>query len=60
MEVLKAKYVEQADGQKGGFGVLGQLFIDDTVDSSNNPYEQLVVDRLKGETHITIKLVKIN
>lgn len=56
MEVLKAKYVEQTDGQEGGFGVLVQLLIGDVVDFLNDPYEQLVVDRLRDETHITVKL----
>lgn len=51
-EVLEAKYVEQADGQKGGFGALGQFLIDDVVDFFNDPNEQLVVDRLRDGKHL--------
>lgn len=49
-EVLKAKDIEQADGQEGGFGVFNQPLIDDTVDFPNDPYEQLVVDCLRNQT----------
>lgn len=48
-EVLKAKYVEQADGQKGGLWVFGELLIDDIVDFFNDPNEQFVVNRLRHE-----------
>lgn len=49
-EVLKAKDVQQAGGQVGGLGALSQVLIDDTVDFLNDPYEQLVVDGLRGDT----------
>lgn len=49
VEVLEAKDVKQADGQVGWFGVAGQLLVDDTVDFLNNPYEQLIVDRLREQ-----------
>lgn len=47
VEVLKAKNVKQTDGQTVGFGPLGQLLMDDTVDFPHDPYEQLIVDGLR-------------
>lgn len=54
VEVLKAKDIEQADGQEG-FGAFGQPLIDDTVDFLNNPFEQLIVDCLRDRPQITVK-----
>lgn len=45
-EVLKAEYVQQADGQVGGSGFAAQLLVDGAVDVPNDPYKQLVVDCL--------------
>lgn len=47
VKVLKAKDVKQTDGQTFGFGAVGQLLVDDTVDFPNDPYEQLIVDSLR-------------
>lgn len=45
-EILKPKYVEQADGQQR-FGGFGQILVDGAVDFPNNPDEEFVVDRLE-------------
>lgn len=37
----------------GGFGAVGQCLVDDTVDFSHDPDEQLVVDGLKDQPQVT-------
>lgn len=55
VEVLKAKDVQQADGQEGGSGAFGQPLVDDGVYFLNDPYEQLIVDCLKDQPQITVE-----
>lgn len=47
VEILKSKYVKQADGQQSGFGGCEQIPVDDTVDFPNNPHEEFIVDCLE-------------
>lgn len=47
MEILKSEDVQQADGQQGGPGGLGQVPVDDAVDCPNNPDEEFIVNCLE-------------
>lgn len=49
-KVLKAKDIQQADGQEERFDAFRQTFVDDAVDFPHDPNKQFVVDRLKNPT----------